>query len=86
MFFSQLLLMAFLLSAPIGGYSPIPLVGVLLVLVAVAVVSWRSGLRLVRKRQEKIMVWAGAVVLIIALTSSLQALELFVVLAGDFLR
>jgi uncharacterized membrane protein len=86
MFFSQLLLAAFLLSAPIGGYSPIPFVGVLLVLLAVAAVSWRSGLRLVRRRQKKVMVLVGAVVLIVALASSLQALELFVVLAGDFLR
>jgi hypothetical protein len=75
---SLLLLIALLLSEPTSLGSPLALWGILLVLVAVATVSWRSGLHLVRRKQEKAMVFAGVVVLLVALASSLSAYQLFV--------
>ena len=72
---------ALLLSAPIGGYGPTWLFGVLLfVLAAVTVVCWRSGLRWVRRPQKRWQRTAGVVLVLVALALSLQAVELVVAL------
>jgi hypothetical protein len=71
---SLMLLPALYLLAPIiTGIPTLPFWGVLLVLVAVSVAAWRSGLRFVRQKQEKVVRIAGAVVLLVALASSLVA-------------
>ena len=70
---------ALLLSAPIGGYaSPEFVWGLAFVLVAVAVAAWRAGFHLIRRKQRKVLVVTGALLLALAFIVSLQILEFIV--------
>lgn len=78
-----LLRTAFLLSEMVGGDLSLLFWAVLLVLVTITVIAWRSGLRLIRNRQKVLAVISGVVVLIIALVSSLAAWQVFIALVSD---
>jgi hypothetical protein len=78
-----LLRTAFLLSEMVGGDLSLLFWAVLLVLVTITVIAWRSGLRLIRNRQKVLAVISGVVVLIIALVSSLASWQVFIALVSD---
>lgn len=76
------LLTTLLLSAPIGddGLGYFLVGGMLVSCAAVSALSWRYGLRWVRQKQPPVLVAVGALVLVLALASSLAAFQLAVML------